>query len=392
MVENLNPRTFARFGDVYDDAERFSAMLVQARLGEAPEQVAADLREGFVTVPGAGMALDVLDSMMVLCVFVPGDREASAYYLDKPIRIHGGVALQLVAIEEEGTARCYLPEETQLAPCPVPMELPELSLSPSLSVTSVHTLFLQEKPKGFFFRGERHAPYELTYVDRGSLHCIVGGQNYLLRKHELLLCLPNQWHLQYADPDVSAAFMTVSFEMDCPAAAQLGGKVHHATPEMIRCLEGMLAEQRAPGPWSADRILLMLAQVMLELLDTPVRRGEVSPTDTISARNENRLVEHALRYIQAHLSANVTVADVATGVNVSPSYLAVLFRKNLHMTPTEAIRKVKMEEARRLLHQGDLTVTQVAQHLGFATLQHFSRCFKEYFGLGPREYTRSLQV
>lgn len=50
-----------------------------------------------------------------------------------------------------------------------------LKLGDRLRVGEIYTLFYREVESGFLFKGEQHSMFELTYVDRGSLHCVVDG-------------------------------------------------------------------------------------------------------------------------------------------------------------------------------------------------------------------------
>lgn len=387
MLENLNARTFADFGQVYEEKSAFS-----------PEswpngwQRTEALKRGtspafFSACPDAELIIDFVDGMTAICVAAQEGAPQVVYYLDKLIHLRPGVLFCLIPLGNSSTVSLYCREQVELVSYREPVSLPPLFLAPSLNIPRIHTLFYQEKPKGFFFRGEKHLPYELTYVDRGHMHCIVAGENYALQPHDILLSLPDQWHIQYADRDEASAFITVSFDMQYAHAAQLGGHIFRASEDIIRCFDQLLEEQRAPSRWSADRLILLLTQIMLAIRDLAENEGGPRP-----GGNENYLVDQALRYIEANLNSPLSVSKVASHVCVSPSYLAVLFREHLRMTPTAVLRKLKLEESRRLIRKGELTISQVAQHLGFATLQHFSRCFTEYFGMGPRAYIKSLRA
>ena len=386
MIENLNAHSFALYGLVYEEKSGINEELDTGAWTQVHSTLANGKAQPFICYPDADIHVDYVNGMSALCILDEDTGHVRAYYLDKLLCIRKGIPFALIALGEPGTVRLHCAQEEARVIHTPPVEMPPLILRPGLDITSLHTLFYQEKAKGFFFRGETHAPYELTYVDRGHMHCIVAGQHYALGPHDILLCLPDQWHIQYADPDESASFLTVSFAMRCDLAESLGGRVHRATERMIGSLEAMRAEQSMPSQWSVDRIFQRLAQVILALLEQQENGGAATPEGS-----ENYLVDQALRYMEGHLETPLTVARVAAQVCVSPSYLAVLFRRHLQMTPTAVIRKLKLEESRRLIRKGDLTISQVSQHLGFATLQHFSRCFTAYFGLGPRAYVKSLR-
>lgn len=392
MVERITARSFAPFGQVFEDSDIFQKTMDNAGFQGEKQTLDSATAQGTFMHSTAAVYLDYIEGMTVLCAYDSRQRQVRAYYLDKPVCLREGVPFCLVALAGQSTMRIFGDREAKVKPFDQPLKLPVLSVTPQLTVQRIHTLFFQDMPDGFYFRGEKHAAYELTYVDRGSIQCIVSGRKYTLHRHDMLLCLPGQWHIQYADPEVPSAFVTVSFDMHCEDAPSLAGRVHRATQEMRRHVETMLSAQRVGGVWSGDRILQAQSVLLLSMLDASAPAGTIAPRESNGAIAENHIVEEALRYIESHLYQPITVSMLAAGVCVSPSYLAVLFRRHLAMTPMEMLHKLKLEEAARLLRRGDLSISQVAQRLGFATLQHFSRCFKTYFGQGPREYVRSVRM
>ena len=94
------------------------------------------------------------------------------------------------------------------------MSVRELALSRRLQVErGVHLLY-HEKERGFFFRGEEHSMLELTYVDKGSIHSVAGGQDLVLTQGDMAIYGPNQWHMQYADPDCAPSYITITFDLE----------------------------------------------------------------------------------------------------------------------------------------------------------------------------------
>ena len=82
---------------------------------------------------------------------------------------------------------------------------------------------------------------------------------------------------------------------------------------------------------------------------------------------------------------------VAKGVDVSPSYLTALFHKHLQISPGEYIRRIKLQLSKQMIREGNMNFTEIASALQYSTVHHFSRQFKEKFGLTPTEYARSVR-
>ncbi|MCQ2421021.1 MAG: helix-turn-helix transcriptional regulator [Clostridia bacterium] len=72
-------------------------------------------------------------------------------------------------------------------------------------------------------------------------------------------------------------------------------------------------------------------------------------------------------------------------------YLYVLFDRHIGMPPGQYIMKIRIEESKLLLQQGQLSVGAIAERLGFSSIQHFSRQFKSLCGLSPTQYARQFR-
>ena len=68
-----------------------------------------------------------------------------------------------------------------------------------------------------------------------------------------------------------------------------------------------------------------------------------------------------------------------------------LFHKNLQISPGEYIRRAKLQESKLMIREGKMNFTEIAQVLQYSTVHHFSRQFKEKFGITPTEYARSIR-
>lgn len=91
----------------------------------------------------------------------------------------------------------------------------------------------------------------------------------------------------------------------------------------------------------------------------------------------------ALSYIETHISSPISTADAAHAAGVSQTALQTAFHAQFGMSAWKYIRGVKMREADRLLHDGTLSVKEIAARTGFASHPHFSRTYHDHFGIPP---------
>ena len=82
---------------------------------------------------------------------------------------------------------------------------------------------------------------------------------------------------------------------------------------------------------------------------------------------------------------------IKKNTEVSPSYLTALFHKHLDISPGEYIRRIKLQESKQMIREGSMNFTEIAESLQYSTVHHFSRQFKEKFGITPTEYAKSVR-
>ena len=94
-------------------------------------------------------------------------------------------------------------------------------------------------------------------------------------------------------------------------------------------------------------------------------------------------IAHVITAMEADIDGRLTVAALAAAVNLSPSRLAVLFRKETGVSPARFLRALRMERARLLLERTFLTVKEVMAFVGVNDPSHFSRDFSRHHGVAP---------
>ena len=384
MIRQLNPITFQDFGtilperpDSTDTAQRQGLQQLKLTQGTLPVYQA----EGETWLYSRS-------GMTVLAVRRNGD-DFYHFYLDKPILLRAGVQFCLVPLASTSTAEmsCDLPVQT-VEFCPW---TESLQLRHCFRVESVYTFFYQEKEQGFVFPGESHHLLELTYVDQGSLHSVADGQDLLLEQGDITVYTADQWHMQYADIGVAPRFVTISFELSGDDLSSLRNRKIAAPQQVVTLLQQMLRELESSDQFSADMIIAMLGQVLMLLLRQTNAPAADKPKASNSLNSENQIIRRAQQYISDHLREKLSVPLVAKMVDVSPSYLTALFHKNLQISPAEYIRRLKLQESKQMIRENSMTFTEIAAALQYSTVHHFSRQFKEKFGITPTEYARSVR-
>ena len=76
--------------------------------------------------------------------------------------------------------------------------------------------------------------------------------------------------------------------------------------------------------------------------------------------------------------------------NISPNYLSVLFSKHNDLGFTDYINQSKMEAAKEMMKDGKMKIYEISNILGFESAFYFSRVFKKFTGVSPRDYMNQI--
>ena len=102
-------------------------------------------------------------------------------------------------------------------------------------------------------------------------------------------------------------------------------------------------------------------------------------------------VEKVARYIDAHLDGELSVNALAGMVFLSADHLTRSFKKRYGKTVSEYILNQRIQLARELLRNSNLTITMVAGKVGFGSYSHFTEQFKKIYGMTPRDFQKLEQ-
>jgi len=103
-------------------------------------------------------------------------------------------------------------------------------------------------------------------------------------------------------------------------------------------------------------------------------------------RRSARLVAQARAHLTEHLDAPLSIAGLARDAGVHPTSLLRAFRRELGCTPGELQRRLRSEEAARLLATSAMPLGEIALACGFSDQSHFSRTFRHLHGCTPSQY------
>ena len=383
MIRNLNQVTFQSFGNVPPERaqnirniDKDGGITLELSLEDA-----AVYRAKSDTWVKCGTGKSVLSVSQDGGVY-------QDFYLDKVACIKEGVLFSLSPFKGEAAVQILSAEPPEQVGT---RNGDSHRVDHRLRVDGLYTFFYQEREQGFVFSGESHPMPELTYVDQGELHSVADGQDILLKQGDIAIFGPNQWHMHYADIGVAPRYVTITFDLEGADLTPLLNKKLVAPQQAVALLQQMLQEQERMDAYSNDMIISQLNMLLLILLreEAAPRAGKLQTSNAV--HSENEIIRQAQQFVSAHIREKLSVPLVARQVDVSPSYLTALFHKNLQISPGEYIRRIKLQESKQMIRENNLNFTEIAAALQYSTVHHFSRQFKEKFGITPTEYAKSVR-
>lgn len=122
-----------------------------------------------------------------------------------------------------------------------------------------------------------------------------------------------------------------------------------------------------------------------------LRKMQAQQIQRIQQERENeasRPIRAAKKYVQEHYRESITLEDVSAAVGFSSSYFSVLFKKENGEGFSKYLTGVRIDKAKELLQETNLTVAEVCSEVGYSDGKHFVQTFRKATGLNPAQYRK----
>lgn len=233
--------------------------------------------------------------------------------------------------------------------------------------------------------------YLIHYVVSGKGRYHIGRNTFTLQAGDTFLVYPNTEVVYYADEaepweyawvgftgsDASMILQATDFTTESPIIRQtaLGEAIHR----QILHIYDARGNEFEHAVEMTGRLYTMLALFMK------------SSAHTNSQKSVNTYVQKGIEYITSNYSYNITVEDIAKYVGLSRSHLFRSFETVLNQSPKEYLTDFRMKQACYLLEHSDLSITAIANSIGFDNSLYFSKTFHKLKGMSPKEF-RNLHI
>lgn len=165
--------------------------------------------------------------------------------------------------------------------------------------------------------------------------------------------------------------------------------------ERLSCIEAG-ADVVLVKPFNSTELKLQtrhLIEQRSKLREQLVRTGSSSIDNekpkTVLAKDDKEFLNRLIDIIHAQMAKDdIDIDHIAAAMSLSPKQLRMRVQSITGMRPANYVLQVRLNYARRLIANDSLTLTTIASKCGFQTLSHFSKAFKQQFGMSPIQYRK----
>lgn len=159
-------------------------------------------------------------------------------------------------------------------------------------------------------------------------------------------------------------------------SASLHGTAKIADSEVVRCQQMICAAE------TVENALRELQVVMLEICRDVAGEKDGQP---------KWIIRGALEYMKMNYSdVSLRLQDVADHLFVNPMYLSALLNKEIGKGFSDCLTEIRIKKSLELMRSPELKVYEIAEKVGYSSLNYFSQCFKKYTGYSPRDYRERI--
>lgn len=226
---------------------------------------------------------------------------------------------------------------------------------------------------------------QLFYVYSGHCHVVVDGSERRVGPMQITLLLPGpveRFQFARTEPThhgyCSALEAVLSVEqrfdyLPCTSVFPLSGKIRDLTDWAKQ-----VANHSDPASVNLyQQIGILLFHEFFRIAGYPETQKPLPAP-----------LSRAKACIDERFATPLDLCDLAHAACVTPTHLIRLFHEHLHTTPMRYLWTVRLEQARQLLTDTGLNISEIAYRCGFSSPAHFSRAFKSSFGLPPAQFRR----
>ena len=278
-------------------------------------------------------------------------------------------------------------------------------------VVSIYAIVSADHLSGEYLSNQLHThenAWELCYCMAGRMSVRHNSADLVLQQGQCLLISPGVRHdINMATGECQG--FVVSFTCMDSYLAMLRGHVTDASERQQRQFQEIPTELRSAfvlernalrvrhfqpsktSPLGAEQLVCCyLEEILIEMMRTVLRQEQAaSRHEDLEAAVQNYLAGQVTSYIRAHLGEPLSVAQISARFHYSRNRMGHLYKAATGISLGRAIALERIARAKELLADGEKSVTEIAEDLGYSSPQYFSKKFAQEVGCPPSQYAET---
>ena len=274
----------------------------------------------------------------------------------------------------------------------------EYLLESVIDIEAISSIYIFHFDSNYRTEFESHPQLELIYVDEGVEEVYEDDKIYEVSRGQAFLHKPNASHKDRCLSNKSTAYI-ISFKTSSPAISNLFDKVLSLSKNEINQLKQIFETyiknvDSNIDQWFSDRKIIVnsnsfgISQIIKNVFEL-FFISLLNPRDNEPLENHtynDPVVDKVIAELNKVKYEKFSLDVISKNVSYSKSYLCRHFKKITGITIINFFYSLKIEEAKKLLLNGEHSIEETSDLLNFDSIQYFSKVFKRYSGLSPSNW------
>ena len=276
-----------------------------------------------------------------------------------------------------------------------------------IEIDGFHAIYYFEFDKNYYHLPESHNFWEMVYVDKGEIITLTDGKSSTLSEGQAIFHKPGELHAHTSNGEVANNMLVISFSCQSECMEFFENKTFTLDKTSRTLLSLFLTEsENALGEISSDFYdktpldfsdckfgsAQLLKYHFTEFLIKLLRGGASMSFNTANTRQttQDTLAEMIVSYMKNNVYTPITLNDICDNFFLRKSQLSIIFKVYTGKSPMRYYSDLKIDEAKKLLREDVLSVSEISEKLNYSGIHNFSRAFKEATGFSPLGYKKSI--
>ena len=235
-----------------------------------------------------------------------------------------------------------------------------------------------------------HNHTELFFIVSGKGQFLIEDQVFPVDVNNLVIINPNVPHTEASLNAQPLEYIVLGIDgIELATKENSNGEFcildHFESVDISSCLRNILREMELKNTGYMDVCQAYMEILIIRLMRNTDLAVQTQP-QVISGNSQCAAVR---RYIDLHFKEPLTLEQLSEEAHINKYYLSHAFKREYGVSPINYMISRRIDESKYLLAETDLSMSQIAQLLGFSSLSYFSQVFRKIHGSSPMEFRQS---